>query len=243
MATLTIPKGWADGDILLASDLTAFKTAVETFINTTKLNDDNIQAQGITGSTKLAAASVNAAKLATNAITTAKIVDEAVTAAKITDLNVTTAKIADEAVTRAKLYDLTLTEDDYSDTSTSTSETEISSLSITTNGRPVFLTCKQNLSSDSSSFLSSVTTTATTMQVDIKIRLYRGATMILETRMQYYDEQPDGTNATFTMSIPNGAIWMIDQPAAGTYTYSLKTVNGASGVSKVAVGKLMAVEM
>lgn len=94
MATLTITKQWANGAILLEADLDYIKSDVETFLNTTKINDDNIQNAGITASSKLIDASISAAKLATGAVTTAKILDDAVTTAKILDANVTYAKLA-----------------------------------------------------------------------------------------------------------------------------------------------------
>jgi hypothetical protein len=103
MATLSITKNWADGDILLEADLDEIKTDVETFLNTTKINDDNIQTSGITASSKLIDASISTAKLADSAVTTAKITDLNVTAAKIAADAVTTAKILDANVTKAKL--------------------------------------------------------------------------------------------------------------------------------------------
>ena len=64
MATLSIPKNYADGTILFESDLDDIRTAVEDFINVTKLNVDNLQNDGITGSDKLVDASVNRIKQA-----------------------------------------------------------------------------------------------------------------------------------------------------------------------------------
>jgi microcystin-dependent protein len=110
MATLSITKNWANGDILLESDLDAIKTDVETFVNVTKLNDDNIQNSGITASTKLIDATITTAKLANDAVTAAKLADDssvdanrAVTTDHIRDSAITTAKIADSNVTSAKL--------------------------------------------------------------------------------------------------------------------------------------------
>ena len=103
MSTIDIRREYNDGDILLESDLDAIVDDIETFLNTTKINDDNIQTSGITASTKLVDASISTAKLANSAVTTAKINDDAVTTAKILDSNVTTAKIADSNVTNAKV--------------------------------------------------------------------------------------------------------------------------------------------
>lgn len=109
MAQLDVRREYADGEILLASDLDAFLNDIETFLNVIKLNDDNIQDGGINAATKLADASVTTNKLANGAVTTNKIADDAVTTAKIADSAVTTAKIADGAVTTAKIADATVT--------------------------------------------------------------------------------------------------------------------------------------
>lgn len=123
MATLSTTRGYDDGEVLVRADLDAFLDDIEAFLNTTKINDDNIQNSGINGATKLLNQSVTEAKIATGAITSLKITDssvttakiansavtadkldtDAVTTAKILDENVTTAKLADEAVTDAKL--------------------------------------------------------------------------------------------------------------------------------------------
>lgn len=83
MAQIAISKDYLDGDPLFEADLDAIREDVQTFINVTKLNDDNLQTAGITGSDKLIDLSVNAAKLAANSVTTAKILDANVTAAKL----------------------------------------------------------------------------------------------------------------------------------------------------------------
>lgn len=98
MASLTIPKAYNDGQVLLESDLDGALDSISTFLNTTKLNDDNIQDGGITGSTKLLTASVSEAKLATGAVTTTKLADSSVTTAKIVDANVTLAKMAANSI-------------------------------------------------------------------------------------------------------------------------------------------------
>jgi len=82
MPTLTITKTYSDGTVLTEADLDNFKDDVETFLNTTKIDQDNIQTGG-----------VNAASLATDSVETVKI----------KALNVTTAKLAANSVTSAKL--------------------------------------------------------------------------------------------------------------------------------------------
>ena len=89
MPTLSISKTYQDGDVLFEADLDNIRSAIETFLNTTKIDDDNIQDNGITASTKiidgtissgkLAAESITALLLDTNAITTVKVGSNSVT--------------------------------------------------------------------------------------------------------------------------------------------------------------------
>lgn len=103
MATLSITKDWADGEVLLEADLDQIKEDVETFLNVTGINDDNLQDAGITASAKLIDASIPTAKLANLSVTTAKIDDLGVTVGKIAADAVITSKILDANVTKAKL--------------------------------------------------------------------------------------------------------------------------------------------
>jgi len=122
MSTLDVRRNYADGDILYQSDLDAIVDDLETFLNVTKLTDDNIQDASITGSTKLIDATVTTGKLASSAVTTAKITDSAVTTAKIADSNVTTAKIADSNVTTAKIADSNVTTAKIADSNVTTAK-------------------------------------------------------------------------------------------------------------------------
>lgn len=50
MPTLSITKSYQDGDILTEADLDNIRESVQTFFNTTKIDDDNIQDNGISAS-------------------------------------------------------------------------------------------------------------------------------------------------------------------------------------------------
>lgn len=110
MSQLAIPRGYADGEVLTQAHLDDANDSIETFVNVTKINDDNIQTSGITGSTKLLNASVTNAKIANSAIDTNKLANDAVTTDKILDANVTTDKIDDDAVTVDKIDDAAIDE-------------------------------------------------------------------------------------------------------------------------------------
>ncbi len=93
MATLTTTRNYDDGEVLVRADLDAFLDDIEAFLNVAKINDDNIQNNGITGSTKLLNQSVSEAKIATGAVSNLKLASNAVTTDKITDESVTEDKL------------------------------------------------------------------------------------------------------------------------------------------------------
>jgi len=105
MSTITITKTYDDGTLLEEADLDPFKNNTETFFNTTKLNDDNIQNAGITASEKLQDGSITAAKMGTTSVGESNLASSAVTTITLNDLSVTTAKITDSSVTTAKIAD------------------------------------------------------------------------------------------------------------------------------------------
>jgi len=50
MPTLSVTKTYQDGDILTEADLDNIRESIQTFVNTTKLDDDNLQDNGISAS-------------------------------------------------------------------------------------------------------------------------------------------------------------------------------------------------
>jgi len=108
MANLDVTRLYSDGEVLEINHLDQIVTDIETFLNTTKIGDDNIQNKGITASTKFVNESISSAKFSDLAITSSKIEDSAVTAAKIQNNAVTNSKVVDQAVTAAKTTSLFL---------------------------------------------------------------------------------------------------------------------------------------
>lgn len=228
MSTLTITKGWADATTLTEAQLDKFKTDTETFVNTTKLDDDNFQNSGITGSTKLAQGSVSAGNLASDSVTTVKIADDAVTEGKINDLAVTTAKLAANAVTRAKLAAIGETTETIASNSTDVlTEVSLGSMSYTSTGRPVCIQLRKSSASTNNNFSHSDSgLNLDDLDYELTIRLYRNATLIFEVTGRWRSNYPVvGTNRTFQMFIPIGAIHHVDIVGAGTYTYALKYIS------------------
>jgi microcystin-dependent protein len=81
MPLVTIPRTYSDTVDLYASDLNTAFDAVETAINTTKLDSTNVQAGGII-TTNLADGLVTTPKLAASSVTTINIADANITLAK-----------------------------------------------------------------------------------------------------------------------------------------------------------------
>lgn len=75
MPTLTITKQYDDGTVLTETQLDTAFASVTTFVNTTKLDSDNIQDGGLDADT-LASSAVTTAKIAAGAVTLAKLAAE-----------------------------------------------------------------------------------------------------------------------------------------------------------------------
>lgn len=251
MPVITITKSYADGTVLFESDLDNIKDDIENFLNVTKINDDNIQNAGITGSTKLVDASVTSAKIASAAVSTSKIDDSAVTTAKIADANVTTAKIADANVTTAKLadgavtaakraalnYQLSASSGLFVSALTATDQ-DVTNLSvtITTSGRPVIL----HVVPDGTTNLCSMggEDVAGLVNFVIKIIETSGSTTI--ARILHKHQTETGFNPG---QVGAGGIIGFHAPAAGTYTYKVQVEGSASNNFRVYYCKLVAYEL
>lgn len=246
MPTVDIPKPYNDGDDLTEEQLDECFEYIETLLNTTKLDSDNVQSGGIEESnlaagsvteSKIGAAAVTAAKIGTNAVTTEKISDanvtaaklasDSVTTAKIVDANVTTAKMADASVTRAKMEAVgaqtSSSSSTYSTSSTSFTDVTNLSVTITTTGRPVQLM----LISDATGTFGASVGATTNSGVG---KFLRGSTDV----------------SIFPISsgvaVPPGGFTHWDEPAAGTYTYKMQVAAGSGGSISVSRCKLVAVE-
>lgn len=254
MPTLSLTKNYADSTLLLADDFDVFLDELETFLNTTQLNDDNIQTDGIDGASKILVASISTAKILNSNITTATIADSAVTTAKIAATNVTTAKFADEAVTAAKIAAGAVTtakilnnnvtkaklkSPNYSKSSatsgsiTSATSSLVGSVSLTSNGRPVMIYLEAGsttstsyvgiLNQDSGYSIASPNTT----EALLGCIFYRGASIISaqEVKLGSVPSITAFPSPTYVTpgyyKLPPGSFMHIEQPAAGTYTYSV----------------------
>lgn len=236
MPTLTITKNYDDGTTLTESQLDDIKSSIETFVNTTKLNSDNIQTGGI-ATANYAAASVDAAAIASSAVTTAKINDSAVTTAKINDSAVTTAKINDAAVTQAKraaLGQQISSAIDFNTTSTSYVDVTNATVTITTTGRPVYLSLNAGAPATNTAWLA--VTPHASNGGRMALKLVKDSTDVAEVEYQ----AGDAGGSTIKFGAP---FVFIDTPSAGTYTYKLQLKEYNGGTAFVRNWKLIAFEL
>lgn len=224
MSTLDITRTYADGTLLYAADFDALCDESETFFNTTKLNGDNIAADGLTGSLKITDTSITTVKILDSAITTLKLEDEAVTTQKINDNAVTTDKILDSTVVTADFSDLnvtyvkqaaitsSITSSSGSFLNTGSADVTNLSQSFTTVGvRPVLISIRPDGSGIG--FIGSPTQTITTLEI------YRDSTLIA----QYL--------AASSFKFNHANILLVDDVGVqGTYTYKARINSfGSSG--------------
>lgn len=271
MATITIPREYEDGEILVESDLDAANDAVETFLNTTKINDDNIQNSGITGSTKLVNATVTEAKLATDSVSTLKIVNEAVTNPKIGADAVNGSKIADDAIDSEHYVDGSIDPAHLADLAVTTAK--INDLAVTT-GKIASGAVTQAKRADLGQQLSSTATFSTTSAsyVDITNLSVSIATtgrpvfLILQASGSSLSNF-DTANASTLIGInfvrgstviaeyrvaggstdanwPSSSVSFVDTPSAGTHTYKCQMKRiGTSANCWIRETKLLAFEL
>ena len=260
MAQLDVRRLYASGVAPTKEQLDAFVDDIETFINLTKLNDDNIQAAGITASDKFVDGTVTTAKFQNSAVTTAKIADDAVTTAKVADDAVTTAVLADSSVTTAKLADASITTDkiaggavtppkiagnlQISSSFNSTGTGTIESVSITTTGGPILIGIMQNAGSGLCYCEATLSDSSSGSPISTQptIILKRGSTT-LATIQKNNDAALTSSAYMQSLVIPLGAMQYLDAQAAGTYTYSVSVAYGGGTNSGRIVGALYAMEL
>lgn len=132
MPTLTITKTYVNGNILTQNDLDNAFNSVSTFINTTKLDSNNIQLGGLLG-TNLANGTISIANMGSASVGAPQLASSAVTTAAIGPLAVTNAQ---RAALGEQLSSLSSTAQNLS-----SGYQNVAALtqSITTNGRAVFV--------------------------------------------------------------------------------------------------------
>lgn len=239
MAQLNVRRSYGANTPLLKQDLDAFIDDIETFINVTRLNNDNFQDDSITASDKILVntfagekfvnGAFTTAKITDANVTTAKIADGAVTTAKILDSNVTTAKIADNAVTLTKIADGSITFDKMSegyttatraadtraDTQVSFTYTKLVDLDLTTVASDAYVIVEgQSGYSICSDTTASGTAAGATDEVGANFLLARkpqgGATSTVLGFVSYSKECRRGpTSASFQTTIPLNALKFI----------------------------------
>jgi hypothetical protein len=211
------------------------KSSIETFLNTTKLNDDNIRDGGITASTKILDGSINTAKLGAECIETVKINDLAITTAKFADLAVGTDALAAASVTLGKLESINSTLSTDKSTTVNNQTSSIATINVTTTGRPVIIMW----TADSAGVceISGAATNATFIGITVQFKRDSTAIATYPTLI-WHDTSASMNNFDF----PASAYWTVDLPSAGTYAYSMEVTTGSATTATVK-GRLLAYEV
>ena len=228
MPTFTMTKNWDDGSALTESMLDDIKTSVETFLNTTKLDADNLQDGAVT-TAKIGTGAVTEAKLGANAVTAAKLSssvstdgDRAVTTDHIRNSAITTAKINSNAVTQAKketrstgtgagnlALSTAITGYSYS----GTTYDQAGTVNLTTLGGIVHM----SLVSDSGASFVAVATNTADNVATATIKFMADSTDLAQFQIK---TQSDGAG-TLRLELPPSAFHHVYIPAAGTYAFKV----------------------
>lgn len=240
---IAITRSIVDGTVFTAAQNNTQCTDIETFINTTKLTGDNIQAGAITV-TELGTGAVTSAKILAGAVGTAALASSAVTTAIIADSNVTTAKIADGNVTQAKRVALgqqvSSSCGNFSTTSTSAVNVTNLSVTITTTGRPVYLGLISDGSGNGNPAYVNVTNTGSS-NCSTTVGFHNGSAFVGSIGLI----ANSGTlGSTSIASTPATSFHHIDTPSASTITYTVKMLTSSgSTTATMNFAKLIAYEL
>lgn len=125
----------------------------------------------------------------------------------------------------------------YSTTSSSYVDVTNLTLNITSIGRPIYV----GLISDGTNDDGSLGTNAGGVSSsEANFRLLRDSTVIAQCRVSKAASSSSGS----AISVPPGALWIIDAPTAGTYTYKVQARRGVSSTTVLAqYCKLIALEL
>jgi hypothetical protein len=256
MASIDLTRSYNNGEPLLEADLDAIQTDVKTFLNVTKINDDNLQTNSIDAETKIVSSSITTAKIAVGSITTDKIASSAITTAKLNDasvddaalnaLSITTALIATGAVTGAKITAANVTAAkresvgqqlsslvNFSTTSGSEVDVTAATASITTTGKPVMIWLQKSTTTAGAGLSIPV------VSADIIYKIYRDASVVATFNLRHYYNGSTASYGTTGQLINNG-LNTIEFPAAGTYTYKL-TAQSSGGLATAIENSYLAV--
>jgi hypothetical protein len=259
--TLNVTKTYEDGTILFQSDLDNIVDDITSFLNTTKIDNSNIQDGGIDGSLKLTTASVVESKIASAAVTTTKIADSNVTTAKIADSNVTTAKIADANVTTVKIADSNVTTAKIADSGITTAKLAFESVTNAKRSAPnIFVSSTCGLFTTTSAtdvLVTNLSNTFATTGKPLVIQLMSGiaapdpilggsyilnsggfATVTIARNSTAVASFTIGSQAT-----PPGCILFTETLAAGSYTYEIYVKTGGAGTATINEAKLFIQEL
>jgi hypothetical protein len=253
MPVLTVVKNYIDNTTLTQAELDQAFQSIETFVNTTKLDSTNLQ-NGSVITASIAAMAVDSSKIASNAVGASQLssdssvdANRAVGTNHLKDASVTVAKLASASVGTSQLIDANVTQAKLAARATGTtvaaggvaissscgvaygnstsSYTSVTNLNVTITalGRPVKVALQSDGTTGSlSGFLINLNGSPPD---PVAVGIFRDSTQVAEYRI--------GGSSTTSTPVPASSIVFLDQPAAGTYTYTvkMKAVSTGAGTS------------
>jgi hypothetical protein len=167
-----------------------------------------------------------------DSVTTLKVRNNAITNAKVADNAISTTKIQDGSVTPVKLAAKTIASTAGGNFSTpSSSMNSITSVSITTTGKPVVIQL-QPWTPTANAYIGITATSSTLNLHEASLEIRRGNSIIFKTPLRMMEGVGPGlTPKLWQATIPLTSVNVIDQPTAGTYFYSVWIGECNSGTS------------
>lgn len=219
-----------DDSNITSATIDASTKLVNGSISTAKIANNTVT------SVKIAAGAVTTIKIADGVLTSGKFIDSSITAAKVASETITSTQIgsgqatntkfADGSITRAKRAndDNTLDKQDIGGptySNATTSFTSVTSRSITTTGRPVYIQLDWNGNGITTNAANIATNANISYDPVSELRIKRDSTVIALISLEAASAPKGGSDA-LGISWPISSVWFIDQPSSGTYSYSVE---------------------
>lgn len=208
-------------------------------------------ASSVSGS-QIAAGSLTGSQLANQTITSTQIANATITTTQLSaTAGIVGTQLANQTITATQIANATITRTQeaavgqqvstssgtFSTTSTSAVDVTNLSISITTTGRPVYISLVADGSGDAMIKFANTSATATATAT---VHILRGVTVVASYLIG--SGVSGGFNSNTT--IPSSAVHMLEVPAAATYTYKVQVlVSGASTTINVNNSKLFVYEL
>ena len=212
MPALSITKTYLNGNILTQTDLDNICNSVTTFLNTTKIDNTNIQAGAILGS-NIANATITQSNLGAQSVGQAQLASSAVGQNQLAPQAVAQNNIASSAVGAIQRAPLNYFNSIVISVSGGSQGNLLGTpISITTSGRPIWIGLKS--SGANGLGVWGVTGGTTTVLSYLQIQ-----NVTMSSTAGYFGLVT--SNSATQLLVPCSSVWTVDFQPAGSYAYQL----------------------